>query len=291
MNAYNYEIETVPGKSNPADAGSRLTTDTWVGYRLKLLEEQEEDKFVWRPEVFGSHQYKIMTIMDATQVLTLEMVAKEIMGDVELTQILQALQSDDWPEELDKKWRRLRPFLTWEEGVVWNDNRLWIPKDLRKRALEIAHRGHAAYNSMIRILDSLYWPKMRDDIRTFTKNCEGCILVDREGPDYCKMSVLPEEPWQHLAVDHFEMPGIGSILTITDYFSRFLIASPVKDKSGESTVDVCERYFRLLGYPLSIRSDRGPAFASETWKEYLKSRNIQLVGWKKSIVLVDLTCG
>lgn len=120
---------------------------------------------------------------------------------------------------------------------------------------------------------------MPTDTEEWVTNCRSCALTSRpEYPVPMKYSVLPEEPWDKLAID-FNGPHAAcagkSILVLVDYFSRFVIAEFVKSTDFLSASPTLERAFDLLGNPISIRSDNGPPFNGADWKNFCAARAIR----------------
>ncbi|XP_055542568.1 uncharacterized protein K02A2.6-like [Wyeomyia smithii] len=90
-----------------------------------------------------------------------------------------------------------------------------------------------------------------------------------------KRTVVPRTAWETIALDfngpYAKFGGIY-ILVIVDYRSRYLIARPVKSTSFEVTKRVLEEIFDKEGFPESMKSDNGPPFNGEDYKQYCHER-------------------
>lgn len=58
-------------------------------------------------------------------------------------------------------------------------------------------------------------------------------------------------------------------LVLTDYYPRFLVASPMEKTDADAVKKVLKRVFRTYGIPSKIKLDNGPPFNSEVLKEWL----------------------
>ena len=87
---------------------------------------------------------------------------------------------------------------------------------------------------------------------------------------------MPQGPWQDLAIDFLgQMPSGDFVLVVVDYYSRFYEINISKSTTAESVIESLERFFTTHGLPLSITSDNGPQFISETFSKYLAKNGIE----------------
>lgn len=92
-----------------------------------------------------------------------------------------------------------------------------------------------------------------------------------------KRTVLPSEPWQHLAMDYCGiLPSGDHMLVVVDYFSRFIEVEFMKTITSTNTVKKLDAMFCRFGFPLSITADNAKQFVSTELREYCEARNIRL---------------
>ena len=72
--------------------------------------------------------------------MTLEEIMKEIDKDQELSDLKNALRTNDWNR--CKKYKRFAHEFAEHGGVILRCNRIVIPTILQKRTLDIAHDSH-----------------------------------------------------------------------------------------------------------------------------------------------------
>ena len=111
---------------------------------------------------------------------------------------------------LPPPWReKFNSFSVSENGLLYMDNRLVIPKDMRENVLRAIHFGHAARDAMLREASDILWPRVHREIVEKAKTCTECqhagknlkCLKSRN-----KFGKLPEiyKPNEEIALDFAE---------------------------------------------------------------------------------------
>ena len=139
---------------------------------------------------------------------------------------------------------------------------------------EVHRQGHLGENKTWKAFNRKYsTPQGRRKCREVVRTCSECQL----GKDY-KARHVPKGhinrpgPWETISIDVVgSLPVDGKsnryIVTMMDVYSRYLIASPVKNHRA-STVSRClyESVVAYFGAPQSILSDRGAEFTGMVWE-------------------------
>ena len=60
-------------------------------------------------------------------------------------------------------------------GLTFNDDRIVVPNELRKKLMETLHFGHAGYTKMTSEAKIFWWPNMQKEIEEKAKNCVACM--------------------------------------------------------------------------------------------------------------------
>ena len=123
------------------------------------------------------------------------------------------------------------------------------------------------------IQQEIFLPTRKKKCREVVRTCPECQL----GKDY-KARHVPKEhinspgPWETISIDVVGPLPVDEksnryIVTMMDVYSRYLIASPVKNDKA-STVSRClyESVVAYFGAPRSILSDRGAEFTGMVWE-------------------------
>ena len=86
-----------------------------------------------------------------------------------------------WSREQKDYPEILHPYLTYREcislenGLLFKDNRLIVPKAERDQILELLHYGHYGINcTQNRARESVFWPGITKDIESKVKDCMIC---------------------------------------------------------------------------------------------------------------------
>lgn len=271
LDAFDFEMEFVKGSENIADPSSRLyqgedphyeeaTAPNEIGTISGVMPIQAE---------FGENH------------LTVQEAAVYTSEDIELKEVLRALETDEW-SQVSTAYRSVKDELREESGVVTRLGLVVIPKLLRNKALHLAHKGHPGMSKMSSAMkERIWWPGMKKAVEKWVEECEPCTLNGRkEPPTPMKRTQMPEAPWDYIAIDHcgpYHLLGGIHILSVMDYFSRYLIAIPVRSTKSNDTMSALEDQFDIFGYPDALKSDNGTSFTALCFEEYAAQRGITLV--------------
>jgi hypothetical protein len=161
-----------------------------------------------------------------------------------------------------------------EQGVLWFDNRLVIPKDreLKNKLMGEAHLSklfvHFGSSKMYQDLRPRYWwTKMKKEIVAYVARCDTCCRVKAihmRPADLLQPLSVPDWKWDDISMDFItSLPttqkGNDSIWVIVDHLTKSAHFLPVKTTFRPS--QYAEKYIaeivRLHGIPKTIVSDRG----------------------------------
>jgi len=171
----------------------------------------------------------------------------------------------------------------WKNGLLWYQGKIWIPNDEGIRTTLIAkhhdppqagHGGMAKTTELIK--RRYYWPKIREDITRFIKNCDTCqrTKVVRHAPyGLLQSSEAPDRPWKSIAMDFItDLPkseGYDTILVVIDRLTKMSHFIPCsKDLDAWQFANLfMKEIVRLHGLPHDIITDRGTLFTADLRKE------------------------
>ena len=179
------------------------------------------------------------------------------------------------------KWGDLRIrdevlFLKWNNRIGRTVMRYVVPESLRHsffKALHAAPLGaHQGINRTLLLLQQRYfWPDMLSDIKLWCSQCHTCMKTKRL-PINLKAPLQQQisgAPFERVAVDlmgPFERTKNDNlyIAVFQDYFTKWVIAEPLKDKTAMGVADLFyTKWIALYGCPLVLHSDRGGEFKAE----------------------------
>ena len=216
--------------------------------------------------------------------------------------------------ESDKDWRRARDAVrTGERGfppdiayklsaniaeckvaadsvLRGRENRIWVPdyEPLRTAIMQRIHdstlTGHPGKDTMVSmILRRWFWPKLRNSVRQFIRNCDICgrTSVWREAKaGFLRSLPIPERIGTELTIDFVtDLPvseGCTNIMVITDRLSKDIFVFGMDSMTADNCAKVfIDRYYRYFGFPRFLTSDRGSDWLSYFWKAFCQLTGIK----------------
>lgn len=169
-----------------------------------------------------------------------------------------------------------------------SDWKILVPSAQRQKIIKNCHSvptaGHFGFfKTFCRISEDYTWPKMRKQISKFVRSCEIC--QSQKSPNHAPFGNMGKQtkvqfPFECLHIDLTgPFPKSSSqnsyLLVITDYFSKYVIAKPLRSANSAGIVKFLEHEVILVyGACSTITSDNGTVFQSTLYKALLKKYNI-----------------
>ena len=264
LQAYDYELEHVPGKDMAADYLSRHPdTD----------ENMEADAVEHFINMIVSHSVpKASTIGD---------IQAATASDVTLQKVINGVLTDKWDiDDSTRRFFQVRHSLSTKNGVLLKGNLLVIPQELQHDILELAHRtlhqGVEKTKAMLR--EKVWWPSINIDVENKIRHCHACQVTKPQDLKCqpLKMSEIPKTSWHTVAMDiQGPYPGGEYILLLVDYRSRYPVAVILKSITSQSVIKCISKTFAVFGYPTRVTTDNGPQFISAEFTAYLTQHGIE----------------
>uniref|UniRef100_A0A6G1SFF7 RNA-directed DNA polymerase n=1 Tax=Aceria tosichella TaxID=561515 RepID=A0A6G1SFF7_9ACAR len=214
-------------------------------------------------------------------------VAKEQRYDVKFEPIMTILEN---PSASNKEKRKLKHYLL-KEGQLYRRSKrnkniylLVIPESMKKFVLQQAHdapsSGHFGIKRTIETLRSrFYWPTLDQDVKQYVKTCDKCQLKKADSRPREGLMVpmpIPVQPFEIVGMDLLgPLPMSSSkknhILVITDYLTKFVIASPMRKTTTARIADHLKRLlFFKHGIPKTVVTDNGANLTSYEMRKLLE---------------------
>lgn len=271
LGGFDYEIQHIKSKNNPADYLSRVSTNVQPNNSKNsdILEKN----------------FEINTVnyinKSNLSILNWQTVQKETQKDKMLCDILR-YSRDGWPlkndvgENYEPFFKRKNEITVEKECILWG-YRVIIPKNIQDDVMCELHASHLGVNRMKEIARSYFWwPSMDDDIEGITKNCLIC-LQNHKNPEKTKLSVWPQPPtvWHRLHADFLGPLYSKMFLVVIDAYSKWPEAFVMSNITAQKTVQVFKNIFIRYGYPLHLVTDNGPTWTSEEFKFFCKKVGVK----------------
>ena len=255
---YRFTVRYRPGPTNAADALSRLPQSSAPVHNLA----EEYIRFVATNAM--------------PQALTPREVEELSSVDPEIARLRKCVRQGVWVD-CDPSYHRIKQELSIAGQLVLRGNRIVMPKDLRKRTLHLAHEGHQGIvRTKQRLREKVWWPGIDKDVERLVSSCRACQLVgSKPKPEPVTHTVLPEGPWEDLAIDLCDIPSGHHLLVVVDYYSRWQEVVVLTKATSSTVIEGLESIFASHGLPKRIVSDNGAQFTSQEFQDYLKSNAIE----------------
>nr|XP_029715671.1 uncharacterized protein LOC115259281 [Aedes albopictus] len=124
---------------------------------------------------------------------------------------------------------------------------------------------------------------MREQVQDHIKSCVTCIAYNPRNKRYD--GVLnnvdkPAVPFKVLHIDHLvhlrEVKGNEYVLAVVDACTKFIKLDPTKTTKTTEVMKSLRNYFHALG-PAGYNSDRGTAFTSNAFENFVKDHGVKHV--------------
>lgn len=182
--------------------------------------------------------------------------------------------------------------LTQHMGIIRWKGRVCVGSgnDWRRKIIKELHDSTIGGHSGIiatyqRIKKMFYWPKMKEDIHQFIRNCNNCQINKGEHiatPGLLQPLPVPDEAWTSIGMDFItglpKSRGKEVIMVVVDRltkYSHFIALAHPYHASDVAQVFV-DYVYKHHGLPQTIITDRDPVFTSRFWQELMSKLEVKL---------------
>ena len=189
---------------------------------------------------------------------------------------------------LPPPWReKFNSFSLDSKKLLYMDQRLVIPKDMRENVLRAIHFGHAGRDALLREASDVWWPRIHREIVEKARNCAEC---QKAGKDLkCinsqnEFGKIPEakNPNDEISLDFAETfqnayKQKKYLLVSVDNNSGWPDALFLPNPSAVKVVEFLLEYIATKGIPKRIKTDPGTVFKGKKIQQFCQDRFIQYV--------------
>ena len=266
--SFDYEIVHKPGVSNIADYLSRHPNEDDMKF------DGETERHV---RFISSHA--IPKSMSRDELVEATAKDSELATLKEIVLGTKRWESNEFTKSLKMDYSRvIGELAVTDDGLVMRGDKLVLPVSFRKRAVMIAHQGHQGMTKTKGLLRTKVWfPKMDQMVNEVVLGCLPCQLQDGGcNPQPLKMSIWPDKPWVNLAMDFYgPLPNGNELLVIMDEHSKDPWYEEVRTTAAEYVCPVLEKLFAFVGFPKVLKTDNGPPFNGQKFREFLEVYGIE----------------
>ena len=210
LTPYNLDVRYVPGKQQViSDCLSRAPIDN-----CDCINDGDEIG-VNLVDNLGMEEMSLSKFRDATSV-------------DETSQVVMNYVMKGWPvcedqvDELAREYWSYKEDLSVEDGLLFEADRLVVPRAMRSDILEEIHGAHLGESkSLCFARDYVFWPSMTVQIKDKVSSCQICNAYrNNQQKETLKPHDIPGLPWQVVGSDLFEYVG-QTYLVVTDFYSKY----------------------------------------------------------------------
>lgn len=250
--------------------------------RWAMFLQQYDYEIIHRP---GKRMGHVDALSRCNSVLILEGNTFEQVLSLKQEQDQEICKIRDKLEKNEDKLYELR------DGLVYrkiNKHKLlfYVPETMENNVIRTCHDdlGHVGVKKVIANITKVYWfPRIQEKVKNYIKNCLKCIeFSGSSGKPEGYLHSIPKGnlPFQTYHIEHYgsldkTSKGHKHILSIIDGFTKFSRLYPCKSTTSSEAIKHLKEYFRCYSKPHCLVSDRGSAFTSAEFKNFMKEESIK----------------
>ena len=218
--------------------------------------------------------------------LDLPLLVEETARDIKILNTIAAIEQQQL-ESIFYPYRPHRLHLSTRFGLLFYNDRIVIPENMRSTIIAMLHHGHVSKNKMEQLAEAFWWPGLNRDVHEKAETCPSCraagknIITQIPSTEKNNLEILTE-PNQEIQLD-FAGPiksksrGDVYILVAVDRFSKWPTAQVCKSAHTRTVLKLLTEYFTNNGTPQCIRTDNGSCFKSSEFKKFCTDENIKRI--------------
>jgi len=204
----------------------------------------------------------------------INVIREETQNDTSMKKLAETILVG-WPEERRKCPGELADYWNYRDemsvvdGLIFKGNRIIIPSSLRTEMLKKIHTGHQGeVKCKRRVRNTMFWPRINQDIENVVKDCTACLLYQRkQQKEPLSPHPIATRPWSYVGTDLFEHKKKHYVV-VYDEYSNYPEVEKISSQTGPAVVKALKAIFGRQGVPDHVSSDNGPCYDSEEFKKF-----------------------
>lgn len=195
-------------------------------------------------------------------------IPKATSNDLVLSKVIEYSKAG-WPNKKNvhdnvKQYYNIRNEIYLDNRILYFNNRIIIPSELRKLMLQLLHESHQGITkTKLRAKNIFYWPGMMNEIEDFVSSCKVCEKFRASNKNEPLIPhELPNLPYEKVGADILTYNDVDYLVVI-DYFSKWIDLAELKYKTASEVINKLKNIFAIHGIPKLLISDNMPFLSSE----------------------------
>ena len=174
-----------------------------------------------------------------------------------------------------------------DRELVFFENRLVIPRDMRQAVLKSIHSGHPCHDAMLESVDEVWWPQIHRQNVASAKTCKGCQSAGKDIKVIKRQSEFgtiqkAKQANEEVALD-FMGPFAGApenkkyLLVAIDQFSAYPTLKFVKNTAIKEVTEFLRKCISDNGNPQKLRTDQATVFMGNEFRQFRKELGMRHV--------------
>ena len=273
--AWKFDIVHCPGKwTRGPDALSRYPANLSA-----IAEVPDSSDIAQVNSLIEISQVSYVHAMNQINILTADDIANAVSADPEYQDLVALIQKgfpthrkQVEPAHLREYWN-VRERLSIFNGTALLDQRLVIPRSLRKVVLSNLHSAHQGVSSMrSRANSCVYWPGLDAALQAYRDTCRTCMENSpSQSAEQLILTPSPSYPFQQICSDYFQL-GSHTYLSIVDRFTAWICLYSFRPHQATHVKlqDIFRDLFVAYGVSEELSTDGGPQFTSAGFQQFLQ---------------------
>ena len=219
-------------------------------------------------------------------ILDLALLVDETARDIKILNTIAAIKKQQL-ESIFYPYRPHRLHLSTRFGLLFYNDKIVIPKNMRSTIIAMLHQGHISTAKMDQLAEAFWWPGIHREIQEKAETCPSCraagknIITQIPSTEKNKLEISTG-PNQEIQLDFAgpiksKTPGDVNILVAVDRFSKWPTAQVCGNPDTRTVLKFLTKYFTDNGTPQCIRIDNGSCFKSNELKKFCNDENIKRI--------------
>ena len=159
------------------------------------------------------------------------------------------------------------------QSLLYMDQRLVIPNDMRENVLRAMHFGHAGRDAMLGKASDVWWPRFHREIIEKAKKCADCQKAGKNFKCKSRRTEFGKTPEESQPSDEISLPFAGPFLNAQKQKTYLLVSVNINsgwpdamflpNPTAQKVFDLLVEYIVKNGIAKRIRTVTGAVFSGE----------------------------